>query len=143
MNTQNPQFDFTTIMDRRGHDALAVDGVGRLNGFAPELPEDGFDVIPMWVADMNFPTAPSIIKAIQRRIEHPAFGYFQPTDAYYDSIIRWLRERHGVAVITKEDISYENGVLGGVASYCCILRRISASRQCWKTTATTPFTVRS
>lgn len=121
MNAQNPQFDFTTIMDRRGHDALAVDGVGRLDDFAPELPEDGFDIIPMWVADMNFPAAPSIIKALQNRIAHPAFGYFQPANAYYDAIIRWMRERHGVTGITKEHIGYENGVLGGVASALAVL----------------------
>ncbi len=110
------QFDFTTIMDRRGHDAIAIDGVGQFDGFAPELPEDGFDVIPMWVADMNFPTAPTIIEALQNRIRHPAFGYFMPADAYYDAIIRWMRERHGVTGITKECIGYENGVLGGVTS---------------------------
>ena len=121
MNAQKPRFDFTTIMDRRGHDALAVDGVGQLDGFAPELPEDGFDIIPMWVADMNFPTAPSIPEALQGRIAHPAFGYFQPADAYYDAIIRWMRERHGVAGITKEHIGYENGVLGGVASALAVM----------------------
>lgn len=46
------KYDFTSIMDRRGKDAIAVDGLG--TGFAPDLPKDGFDIIPMWVADMNF-----------------------------------------------------------------------------------------
>ena len=52
------KYDFTSIMDRRGKDALAI-GRGYW-GSEPEKPEDGFDFIPMWVADMNFPTCPSI-----------------------------------------------------------------------------------
>ena len=48
------KYDFTSIMDRHGKDAIAVDGLG--TGFAPDLPKDGFDIIPMWVADMSFPT---------------------------------------------------------------------------------------
>lgn len=110
------KYDFTTIMKRQGHDAIAVDAIGKLPGFAPECPDEGFDVIPMWVADMNIPTAPSIIDAIQKRIQHPAFGYFQPTDAYYDAIIRWMKKQHHFDGVTKENIGYENGVLGGVAS---------------------------
>jgi cystathionine beta-lyase len=89
------KYDFTSIMDRRGHDALAVDAIGRLEGFAPSAPSEGFDVIPMWVADMNFPTAPSITKAVSERLQHPAFGYFMPREDYFDSIIRWHRKRHG------------------------------------------------
>ena len=48
--------DFTSIMDRRGRDAIAVDALGSLPGFSPQPPKEGFDLIPMWVADMNFPT---------------------------------------------------------------------------------------
>ena len=70
------QYDFTTIMDRRGMDAIAVDSVGRAPGFAPDGPKEGFDVIPMWVADMNFPACPAIPEAIIRRAQHPAYGYF-------------------------------------------------------------------
>ena len=109
-------FDFTSIMDRRGRDAIAVDAIGKLPGFSPDAPKEGFDVIPMWVADMNFPTAPSILRALEERIAHPAFGYFEPTEAYYDSIIRWHQKRHGVSGLKKEHIGYENGVLGGVVS---------------------------
>lgn len=108
------KYDFTSIMDRRGKDAIAVDGLG--TGFAPDLPRDGFDIIPMWVADMNFPTVPTIPEAIIERVKHPAFGYFQATDEYYDSIIQWQATRNGVTGLTKEAIGYENGVLGGVIS---------------------------
>mgnify|MGYP001622932489 FL=1 len=107
-------YDFTSHLERRGMDAIAVDGLG--TGFAPDKPKEGFDVIPMWVADMNFPTLPEIQDAIIARAKHPAFGYFSPSDAYFDSIIRWQKDRHGVEGLTRAHIGYENGVLGGVVS---------------------------
>ncbi len=111
------KYDFTTIMDRRGHDAIAVDGPGNMPGdWVPKAPKEGFDLIPMWVADMNFPTVPTIQEAIIERVKHPAFGYFSPTDEYFDSIIRWQRKRNGITDLTKEHIGYENGVLGCVMS---------------------------
>lgn len=114
-------YDFMTIMDRKGKDALAVDGLGVLPG-APGAPKNGFDAIPMWVADMNFPALPTITEAIVQRVAHPAFGYFLPSDAYYKAIIDWQASRNGVQGLTKEAIGYENGVLGGVVSalnVCC------------------------
>ncbi|MCD8144821.1 MAG: aminotransferase class I/II-fold pyridoxal phosphate-dependent enzyme [Oscillospiraceae bacterium] len=110
------QYDFTSIMDRHGWDAMAVDGIGDPQGFAPGKPREGFDSIPMWVADMNFPTAPTITEAIIRRAEHPAFGYFQPRKEYFDAIINWHRTRNGVEHMSAEDIGYENGVLGCLVS---------------------------
>ena len=103
------KYDFTSIMDRKGRDAIAVDMIGQPGGFAPEAPAPGFDVIPMWVADMNFPTAPGIIKAIMDRTTHPAFGYFQPREEYYDSIIRWQRERHGIGTAVGDSSSAGSG----------------------------------
>ena len=73
-------------------------------------------MMPMGVADRNFPTAPAIIEEVKTRLEHPAFGYFNPSDAYFDAIINWHEERKGVEGLTKEDIGYENGVLGGLVS---------------------------
>ena len=115
------KYDFTSIMDRHGMDAIAVDGLGTKPGFAPEPPKEGFDVIPMWVADMNFPTVPTIPEAIIRRAEHPAYGYFNPSDAYFQSIIRWHETRNGVTGLKPEHIGYENGVLGGVISALNVL----------------------
>ena len=109
------KYDFTSIMDRRGKDAIAVDALGA-PGFAPGAPKEGFDAIPMWVADMNFPTVPTIPEAIIARARHPAYGYFSPTEEYFASIIRWHETRNGVTGLTKECIGYENGVLGGVVS---------------------------
>lgn len=103
------QYDFTTIMDRRGKDAIAVDALGEGGGFAPAAPRPGFDAIPMWVADMNFPTVPTVPEAIIRRAQQPAFGYFAPSDEYYDSIIRWHVQRNGAdpALLTRDCIGYE------------------------------------
>ena len=116
------QYDFTTLMHREGQDALALDSLGKNPGFAPDPPKEGFDVIPMWVADMNFPVLHTIPDAIAARLKQPHFGYFTPRDEYYDSIIQWHKTRNGVQNLTKENIGYENGVLGGVISamnvYC-------------------------
>lgn len=106
------EFDFTTILDRRGRDALAVDIIP----YPDVQVEDGLRPIPMWVADMSFPTAPSITNAVQKRLAHPNFGYFLLPDAYYDAIINWQMTRHGAAGLQKEHIGYENGVLGGVSA---------------------------
>ena len=108
------KYDFTSIMDRHGKDAIAVDALG--HGWAPAAPEEGFDAIPMWVADMNFPTAPTVISAMAERVQHPAFGYFDPREEYFSSIIRWQETRNGVQGLCPEHIGYENGVLGGVLS---------------------------
>ncbi|MBE6942993.1 MAG: aminotransferase class I/II-fold pyridoxal phosphate-dependent enzyme [Ruminococcaceae bacterium] len=110
------KYDFTSIIDRRGKDAIAVDDVGKMPGFAPDAPKEGFDLIPMWVADMNFPAVPTVPKAIIDRAEHAAYGYFSPADEYYDAIIRWHETRNGVTGLEREHIGYENGVLGGLVS---------------------------
>ncbi len=109
------KYDFTTIMDRNGKDAVALDGPG-LSPIAPAPPKEGFDFIPMWVADMNFPTVPTIPEAIIERAKHPAYGYFEIRDEYFDSIMKWHETRNHVNGLKKEHIGYENGVLGGVIS---------------------------
>ncbi len=115
------KYDFTSIMERKGKDAMAIDSLGCGNGFAPDAPKEGFDPIPMWVADMNFPTAPSIIEAVSERLQHPAFGYFHPREEYFNSIIDWHKKRNGVNGMLPEHIGYENGVLGGVISALNVL----------------------
>lgn len=112
-------YDFTSIIQRRGKDAIAVDMLG--HGWAPDAPKDGFDPIPMWVADMNFAAPACITDAIIARAQHPCFGYFETSDAYYDAIISWQTRRNGVQGLEREHIGYENGVLGGVASALGVL----------------------
>ena len=114
------KYDFTSIIDRHGKDAIAVDGLVP-GGHGPQPPKEGFDIIPKWVADMNFPTVPTITQAIAQRIQHPFFGYFATSDDYYNAIIHWQEQRNGVTGLTKECIGYENGVLGGVISALNVL----------------------
>ena len=108
------KYDFESIIERHGRDAMAVDALG--TGWAPGLPKEGFDVIPMWVADMNFPTAPAVTRAMTERISHPCFGYFDPREEYFDAIIGWQTARNGVVGLERKHIGYENGVLGGILS---------------------------
>ena len=107
------KYDFTSILDRRGKDAIAVDLVGG-PGSAYPAPREGFDVIPMWVADMNFPSLPTIQEAMIERAKHPAFGYFSPRKEYFDSIIKWQQVHNNAMDLKPEHIGYSNGVLGGV-----------------------------
>lgn len=109
------KYDFTTILDRSGKDAIAVDNIGP-TGWGPEGPKEGFDPIPMWVADMNFPVVPTIQEAMIERIKHPTFGYFNARDEYYNAIIRWQKSHNDVNDLLPEHIGYENGVLGGVVT---------------------------
>ena len=106
------KYDFTTVLDRHGRDSEAFDKIP----FAGVRPDEGFDVIPMWVADMSFPCAPSVMNAIYKRMEMPNFGYFELPKEYFDCIIDWQSRRNGVEGLRPEHIGYENGVLGGVSS---------------------------
>lgn len=106
------KYDFTSILDRNGKDAIAVEHIPIPGAQVKE----GFDRIPMWVADMNFPTVPTVVETMMERVQHPAYGYFDPSEEYYASIIRWQEKRNGVTGLEPEHIGYENGVLGGVIS---------------------------
>ncbi len=115
-------YDFTTMPDRRGWDSIAVDMVKNDLWSIPEgETQPGFDQIPMWIADMSLATAPTVTAAVLRRAAHPTFGYFIPSDEYYQSIIRWQREGNGVQDLAPEHIGYENGVLGGITSAMRVL----------------------
>lgn len=105
-------YDFTTFVERRGKDSTAASMIP----FENARVEEGFEPIPMWVADMSYPLAPPVLEAIRRRLELPSFGYFPLSDAYYESILSWQRRRNGVQGLEREHIGYENGVLGGVSS---------------------------
>ena len=116
------KYDFTSLIDRHGMDAMAVDLPEQFSPYkgGVEL-KPGFDMIPMWVADMNFSTVPTVAKEMIARAEHAAFGYFVPTDEYFGSVIAWQETRNGVSGLTRECIGYENGVLGGVISAMRVL----------------------
>lgn len=106
------KYDFSTVMDRNGKDSIAADVIP----FKGVTVREGFTKLPMWVADMNFKTVPTITEAVIERAQHPAFGYFQVREEYYQAIIEWQQRRHGITGLEKKHIGYENGVLGCVIS---------------------------
>lgn len=75
---------------------------------------DDSEVIPMWVADMDFQAAPAITDALRKRVEHGVFGYTKVPDEYYEAIINWFERRHGWTV-SKEWILYTTGVVPAVS----------------------------
>ncbi|MFR7403927.1 MAG: MalY/PatB family protein [Coriobacteriaceae bacterium] len=108
-----------------GHDSIAADAAGAISGGSlgpvDAVVREGFDIIPMWVADMGFATAPSVLRAMRERLEHPCFGYFEYPQEYYDRIAWWHERRNGVVGLKPENIGYENGVLGGVANALAVV----------------------
>ena len=74
------------------------------------------DVIPLWVADMDFRTFPPIIEALHRRVDHGVFGYTHVPDSYYESVIRWFNKRHGLCGIAPADIIYTSGVVPAISA---------------------------
>lgn len=103
------KYDFDHITARRGTNCYKWD----------EPEEEG--VIPMWVADMDFPAAPAIQEALQKRLNHGVFGYTMVPDSYYDAITSWFSRRHGWQ-IEKDWIHYTTGVVPAVS---CTLKALT------------------
>lgn len=97
------KYDFDEIIDRRGTNCVKWDSA--------ENP----DVLPMWVADMDFRTAPAIIDALRRRVDHGIFGYTRVPQNYYDAITGWFARRHGWN-IDKNWIIYASGVVPALSA---------------------------
>ena len=118
------KYDFTSVIERKGRDAIAVDAVpgNMVSAVGRDIKvREGFDIIPMWIADMNFATVPTVAEAMIERAKHPLYGYFAPRDEYFDGIIEWQKRRNNVEGLERENIGYENGVLGGVSSALSVL----------------------
>ena len=97
------EYDFSRPTDRRGTDSYKWDS-------APEA-----DIIPLWVADMDFETFPGITEALQRRVAHGIFGYTRVPEAYYEAVCRWFDKRHGWR-INRGHIIYTSGVVPAVSA---------------------------
>lgn len=97
------EYDFSRHTDRRGTDSYKWDS-------APEA-----DIIPLWVADMDFETFPCITEALQRRVAHGIFGYTRVPEAYYEAVCNWFGKHHGWH-INREDIIYTSGVVPAVSA---------------------------
>ncbi len=107
---------FDTKWDRWGQDASKWD-MTKVEGSPFYTPVAKEEVVPMWVADLDFATAPSVIEALKERIDHPLFGYFPLPQRYIDAIANWQKTRYGVEGVERKHIMYQNSVLGGVASF--------------------------
>lgn len=95
-------FDFDTVINRRGTNSYKWDIVKEE------------DVIPLWVADMDFKAAPAILEALKKRVEHGVFGYTLVPDSYYEAIIDWFARRHNWQ-IDRSWIIYTTGVVPAVS----------------------------
>ena len=73
------------------------------------------DVLPLWVADMDFRTAPAVIEALERRVRHGIFGYVRVPDEYYEAVIRWFERRHGWR-FERDWMIYTSGVVPAVSA---------------------------
>ncbi len=100
------KYNFDEIVNREGTNSLKYDA--RAKFFNSE------EVLPLWVADMDFKTPDFIINAIKKRTEHEIFGYTFRSDEYYQAIIDWMQRRHDWAV-QKEWISFSPGVVAGLS----------------------------
>ena len=98
----NEIFDFDNIPDRRGTNCVKWD-------------EAAEGVLPLWVADMDFATAPCVQQAVMRRAMHPCYGYTIVPDAYYEAIQHWFATRHDWQ-IGREEILYTIGVVPAIAA---------------------------
>ena len=103
------KYDFDELVERRGTDCVKWD----------ECPCD--DVIPLWVADMDFRVAPAIQKALQQRVEHGVFGYNIVPESYYEAIISWFRRRHQWE-IQRQWILYTTAV---VPAMSCVIKALT------------------
>lgn len=100
------KYNFDELVDRRGTDCVKWDAVGERWGRN--------DLLPLWVADMDFRTPPFIIEALRKRLEHEVLGYTFACEEWHTSIIHWLQQRHGWA-IRREMLTFTPGIVRGLA----------------------------
>ncbi|HCE57472.1 MAG TPA: cystathionine beta-lyase [Prolixibacteraceae bacterium] len=99
------KYNFDEIVPREGTNCIKYDGRERMFGNP--------DVLPLWVADMDFKTPPFIVDAIKKRAEHEIYGYTFRGDSYFDAVVGWMKRRHNWE-IQKEWISFSPGVVAGL-----------------------------
>lgn len=98
-------YDFNLIIGRKGSGDIKNEWLKKLWGRE--------DLIPLWVADMDFATPPFILDALKQRLEHPILGYTGTPQEYYPSIIQWVKDHHQWT-IKEEWIAYIPGIVKGI-----------------------------
>lgn len=99
------QYNFDEIIDRRGTDCIKFDAIGERFG--------NENLIPLWVADMDFRTPDFIVNALKKRCEHEIFGYTYGSEGYFNSIVQWVHYKHNWK-IRREWLSYIPGIVKGI-----------------------------
>lgn len=99
-------YNFDNVIDRHGTSAIKIEHLDMVFG--------RHDVTPLWIADLDFAVCPQITEALTERLRHPVWGYSDARDSYWQSIIDWLRRRHGFGVC-REELSFIPGVVKGIA----------------------------
>jgi cystathionine beta-lyase len=100
------KYDFDTVVNRVNTGAVKWDGMRERFGTN--------DLLPMWVADMDFPSPPEVVKALQERASHGIYGYAVRPDSFYEAVIAWMKSRHNFS-IQREWISHSPGVVAGLS----------------------------
>lgn len=100
------KYNFDEVIERKGTDSVKWDGVESRWGRN--------DLIPMWVADMDFRTAPFVVEALKKRLEHEVLGYTFACKEWSESIVKWLINRHGWA-IRENMLTFTPGIVRGLA----------------------------
>ena len=116
------RYDFDELVDRRGTGCVKWDERPQVLAEASEqVRADASagistnpDIIPLWVADMDFKAAPAIQEAVRKRAEHGVFGYTVVDDDYYEAVISWFQRRHNWT-IRREEILYTTGVVPAIS----------------------------
>ncbi|MBQ8604850.1 MAG: hypothetical protein IJ410_08435 [Oscillospiraceae bacterium] len=103
---------FDKKLDRRGTGAFKWEAHKVPGPYYTAVPEE--DVVPMWIADMDFATAPSIVERLMARVQHPAYGYTLPSAEYYKAICDWHATRYGNDAVKRRYILNHTSVLAGV-----------------------------
>ena len=98
------KYNFDEIIPRRNTNSVKWD----------EAAQD--DIIPLWVADMDFRVLPQITEALRQRVDHGVFGYTHVPDSYYESVVRWFEDRHGLQGVKPSDIIYTSGVVPAISA---------------------------
>lgn len=107
----NKDFDFDQVVERRGTSCVKWDS------------STDSEMLPMWVADMDFHTAPAIIEAVEKRAAEGVFGYVRVPDSYYEAVIGWFARRHGWTIESPEHIIYIPGI---VPALCILVDALTA-----------------
>ncbi len=98
-------YNFDEVIDRRSTHAIKIDGMKDIWGRT--------DLIPLWVADMDFATPPFVLDAVRKRCEHPVLGYTAKSDEYYEAVERWVNRRYKMNV-KREDLNFVSGIVAGL-----------------------------